>query len=65
MRCLLLVGLCRDDAPCERARVPTRVDLLRGNEIVQVACGSFHTVCLNSKGRIYPFGRYSAVGCVA
>lgn len=26
--------------------------------MVQVACGSFHTIALDSNGRVYPFGRW-------
>ncbi|CAM9849889.1 unnamed protein product [Ascophyllum nodosum] len=38
-------------------REPTRVPLLAKKRIVQVACGSYHTVPLDADGKIYPFGR--------
>lgn len=33
---------------------------LAGKVIVQVACGSYHTISLDIEGRVYPFGRYSS-----
>ncbi|KAL8044827.1 hypothetical protein ABFX02_08G071600 [Erythranthe guttata] len=37
--------------------VPQRVQLLVGEEIVQVSCGGTHSVALTRDGRIYSFGR--------
>ena len=43
-------------------RVPSRqgglVPDLAGKVIIQVACGSYHTISLDEDGRVYPFGRY-------
>lgn len=39
------------------ALVPTSVDALEDDEIVQVAAGFDHTLVLNSKGAIYSWGR--------
>lgn len=30
---------------------------LGGKVIIQVACGSYHTIVLDDEGRVYPFGR--------
>eukprot|EP00904_Undaria_pinnatifida_P006408 jgi/Undpi1/2898/HiC_scaffold_14.g06275.m1 len=30
---------------------------LAGKQIIQVACGCYHTISLDSEGRVYPFGR--------
>ncbi|KAL2531582.1 Regulator of chromosome condensation (RCC1) family protein [Abeliophyllum distichum] len=37
--------------------VPQRVQLLAGDDIVQVSCGGTHSVALTREGRMYSFGR--------
>ncbi|KAF9663963.1 hypothetical protein SADUNF_Sadunf17G0106700 [Salix dunnii] len=37
--------------------VPQRVNLLAGEDIVQVSCGGTHSVALTRDGRMYTFGR--------
>eukprot|EP00742_Colponemidia_sp_Colp-10_P003198 GILJ01003407.1.p1 GENE.GILJ01003407.1~~GILJ01003407.1.p1 ORF type:complete len:594 (-),score=58.29 GILJ01003407.1:163-1944(-) len=36
---------------------PTRIEALRGQFIIQVACGYYHSVCRTDQGQVFAFGR--------
>ncbi|KAM7290215.1 E3 ubiquitin-protein ligase HERC2 isoform X3 [Ixodes scapularis] len=46
---------------CERPRV---IELLRGKEVVDVACGGAHSACITASGELYTWGkgRYGRLG---
>lgn len=46
--------------PAEPRRQGGQVPGLVGKAIIQIACGSYHTILLDAEGRVYPFGRYQA-----
>ncbi|CAN0164477.1 unnamed protein product [Ectocarpus sp. 6 AP-2014] len=47
------LGLGHRESTWQGGQVPD----LAGKRIIQVACGSYHTISLDDEGRVYPFGR--------